>query len=774
MPALRYTAEKCPVQFSSEKLHAPLNYGTAAGDGFLGQDLPVVRFSGTGGLLDDHHHCSRIYVRFLFLEILRACECGTRPYLIYNFNALKGDPFLLSNELTKFSAFFSLLLVTVFFYYSGCKENSVDAKGQILSLSTDSIYFSSPQDSIVIYLKGSIPKSSKWKSVRNNEWLIVSPSEGSCDDQAVPLILKIDSNYYDSGPMLSFLTIRYDDVNLCSARVILQNPFTKNEFTVNDTLINFTPARPARSVIISNVSNSSISWSAKTLNPWFFFVRASGSLQSKQSDELNIQVNFIKFPAYGKYSDTLLISALHQVVKIPISIEWNQYPKLRLSKSPDTLGVFNKGTNFIITNVGNVEIPWKINQSYSFIETVPQSGVLKIYDSVKVNVSIKRDSVITGLYSPRLLVDDGFGGLDSFRFNFYQYKEAKWIMGTHAIIDAKYDRVNDYIIALVREPIGQGVEVYDPIRRRVVIGASPSSSVNNSVKGRWLQNANCYSFGSMGDKSFIVVGHDGLLRIIYFSKDYNSYLYESVIPVPIDVFDVAVSDSGWVFAFPGSSRNTHVQSVDLASNIVMEDTTNTYLQDGTVRHYASVVNSYQGIYASTTQPDGNYIERYTMKGGKATWAYRSTIDNDNYVFGGPFWISEKQLKAFTITGRVFSLSRYPLLDLIYYGRMNGIERIKSLDVSIPQQRIALIQNRSKEKIELFNTELASVGSILVPSFVESVNDSYLKYHPASAQFVFTRSTGDSIYVMQNYLSDPESWGISVFDLAHPPLSKKHQ
>jgi len=291
----------------------------------------------------------------------------------------------------------------------------------------------------------------------------------------------------------------------------------------------------------------------------------------------------------------------------------------------------------------------------------------------------------------------------------------------HGVARAEYSRALDRVVMTDGSP--SALYVYDP-------ASGTEASVQLPLPPQCL--------GLSPDGRFAVVGHNAWISYVDLA---GATLVKS-IPVSADVGDCVLGGNGWAYLFPRVDQWVALHNVEIATGV--ETLTGSWSLYAGAR--ARLHPDGTRIYTVTSQLSPANLERWSITGGVATYAWASPYWGDHPI-GPNLWISADGARAFTAAGTVFRLSSTQAQDMVYGGALSSMTSVVHLDASATE--IAAIP-AGGGTVELFDpTYLGRSSRIALPTWTVGGTA-----YPTRGRFVFYGADGAKRHVVVE--ADPAS------------------
>ncbi len=294
--------------------------------------------------------------------------------------------------------------------------------------------------------------------------------------------------------------------------------------------------------------------------------------------------------------------------------------------------------------------------------------------------------------------------------------------------------------------------VLDPQRRRVLfVGANPNRFYSTDLQGGDVKSVDLprapATLDLSPDRSFSVVGHDGMISIISVTNPLP--LLVSSRAVPLDVLDVVATNSH-VYLFPRGSRHDKVYwtEVDAGSPVVYASTFFVYA--GAV---ATLHPSGTRLYGADNGISPSDIRRFDLDGKGAIRTQTDSRYHGDYPFCGNIWISADGARAYSPCGTVVSLSENVANDMVYSGSLRGGFFRSVIDPGggsriVTLSRPGLGRSEGATTLAVYDrTSLQLVGEAHLPTvangFKEPIQNYSLLYEAPTALVLSSSDAGTS-------------------------------
>lgn len=621
------------------------------------------------------------------------------------------------------------LFIALVLFISGCGDetnNITQIKSQLI-ISPEELLINDNETG-KIFLSVQPDNEFEWNITEKPDWLEIEPSSGKVSGEIVELVVTPNKIGLNEGNHIGRIEILTNGAGKAQMMVGLRVEAYPN-IEVTPTAIDFSTDKEQEVINIKNTGSGYLHWNIEFDIPWLnIYSNANSTLQPGQSIQLISNVKRVGLPV-GEYNGQALLLNNSENDSVKIDFKMEVVPFTKMSISVDTLnfGYFKEENRFYIFNQGNTPLSWQSDKnSDNELSVSPDNGVLTPGDSTEITVTINRDNITNYEKTINIIADGDSTATIPLIIN--HYDEEKWLI-TGRVIDAEYDRNNDYLFVVTESP--NELRRYDMSNSSVETAAlpMPPSSISVGLDGTHL-----------------VVGHNG--RFSYFNS--SSMQLIKNYAVTTDVLDIVLAPNNWVYAFPVRDQWERIRCVDLATGV---ETSN---EGGLIRAgtKGKLHPSGKFIYGADNGLSPSDFEKYDIQEGTAKMMYDSPYHGD-YPFSGDIWISEDGRRLFARSRYVFNSTENKSSDMTYSGELVGEGSVKTLDHSEDAGKIyAIFSERinwdyvPSNQIRVYGDEfLVFEDTIELPGFIIPDGTDGGKFFRSQGHFGFFNSQGTEFYVL---------------------------
>jgi hypothetical protein len=359
-----------------------------------------------------------------------------------------------------------------------------------------------------------------------------------------------------------------------------------------------------------------------------------------------------------------------------------------------------------------------LSYNWSIIEMPDGSNSASLTDSTLAVAHFTAD--IPGTYTISLLVNDGIDSSapSTVLVNAYDLQALDF-----QVIDAEYSQRHDSIVMVSDTPPALHIHNVQTNTTQTLPLPFTPTSVSVSPYG-WRA----------------AVGHDGNITIV----DLVTPALLDDLTVNTDVFDVVMSEYGYVYAFPENEEPAYIHAIEIATGIETLHTGQS-INAGTK---AKLSHNDRVIYGANNLD----IEKYSIEDGTPVYLYDSPY-TDEFAICGDLWLAEYGKTIFTKCGHVFRASIIKDLDMTYRGTLETANSmLLHADHSAEADRVAVLLEADASTIEnpladtqvhIFDSSYLTPHNIIQIPQQESNGLSY----PLHGRYVFYTESGQHVVLI---------------------------
>ncbi|MBI9066995.1 MAG: carboxypeptidase regulatory-like domain-containing protein [Salinivirgaceae bacterium] len=266
-----------------------------------------------------------------------------------------------------------------------------------------------------IYLKNNffVAQNFRFALEKTWNWFTIENSQGALNaGDSMAIILKTDAQIapmgfyentlYDTlGNNLKFpiQVFIYGESKLKACPIFINTKYPNHDIFYD-------------TIVLSNNGGETINFEAyfETNESWIGVQPTSGSLLKNEIMELIISSN-TNNQAIGQYNHQLFIETENEKIEIPVFIEIDSLPKLKILTSNVNLdlaiGQLN-GSSVAIKNVGGGLLNYEVSANDNWIQFAENSGQIKSQLSKNIAFIIDSKGLLAGNYSSKIFINEEF------------------------------------------------------------------------------------------------------------------------------------------------------------------------------------------------------------------------------------------------------------------------------------------------------------------------------------------------------------------------------
>lgn len=413
---------------------------------------------------------------------------------------------------------------------------------------------------------------------------------------------------------------------------------------------------------------------------------------------------------------------------------------------PDTdiyIDFLENEKTFYVYNIYHKSVSWEVSHKYDFLSVYPQSGILELKDSVKITISIDRGLIedIPGSidlhpagkrFSSSLILKSSVPkSSEVVGFNIKYYNYDYWKMQGE-VLDAKYDRINDLLILIQKDP--HIVKIINPEEREfqtVELFMTPTS-LSVSLDGQ-----------------FAVIGHLGWFSLL----NLHTLEIENIYHVPVEVSSLIIAPNNWVYLYTGD----WVYGFDLENEVIADG----FLSTIPIKGEGAALHPTGSHIYLPGWPD--MLVRHSIEQGPVE--YDGISDYAEYYDCTYLWISDDGLRLFTNHNHVINTNQ----DLSYVSTLEGRSTtISALDHHSGAGKIALTRCSSGSVVNcgdliIYNDQSLKIEQELaIPMYLPTTLEQVI-LKKMGGRYGFFNSDGSRFYLLASRDS-PNVWIMISYDI----------
>lgn len=646
------------------------------------------------------------------------------------------------------------LALTMMMTLVGCSSSGSDAPveqppaptpGATLASSPSTLAFSDTQSVRTLFLT-TTPSGGRltWQVTAKPDWLVLEPASGTVSGVSEVTVRAIGLATLEPGTLSGRIELVSSGgaAAVTVSAVVSPNPIA----TVTPAVIALGGTTDTTSFVITNTGRGQLTWSLTSANSWLTASPASGFLATGQRAVVRATVDRSTL-AVGTLASALTLRSNARAgdQTIPVSVVVPPTPRIVVSTGRLAFPSGVTSRAFVIRNTGRGALNWSVPATDPWLALSSRSGSVAAGDSALVTATVTRASVPNGATGSFTITSDAVNGAAEVAVEVTT--GAPLATGVrvldHRVVDAEFAASAGLLVTVSANP--NRLHVLD-----TETGASwfvPLSLPPNAVAVR-------------ADGAFAAVGHDALVT-------YVNLVTRAVVrtyPITTNVIDIVLPANGWVYPFPRTDQWVSLRGVDLATGVET-------VAGGTIRAGTQVRLHPSGdyIYGANNGLSPSDFEKYDIRKGAPVMLYDSPYHGD-YAFSGDLWISEDGSRLFARSGNVFRSSPVRAEDMLYAGRLAGVNAVRWAADSRARQRIYVLGS-SANPFDLYRTAEVRVYESAFTALVGTVPLPRLSGADVDGYYLFPSADGRRLFVLVKAVASAglaQDWGLAVLDTGVMP------
>ncbi len=588
----------------------------------------------------------------------------------------------------------------------------------------------------------------EWSVNSKPGWMEISQSSGTINQDTIELLLTPDYTGLRSGRHFGEIEITAKEAGSTKLKLVLDVD-SRPLADVKPREIIFSEGDSLKVITVLNIGTGFLNWEFQSLPPFMHMEPQSGRSYKENDVEVWVSVERAGLDP-GTLVDQIMLKSNSKEgdIKIDVTLEVPELPVMTITESSINYGYFENEKSFFIRNDGNVDFNWSWDDnSNSYITVSPATGSLAKGDSIEITMAIDRTDLYSDTYNLEVFFNNNKEQTTRLPIQIKHYIEDKWII-EGSVIDAEYDKNNDVIVVVSKNP--NELRVFDPSKHSVKSVALNQTPTSLSVGLNGLHAA---------------VGHNESFSYINLSTMQIEYIYE----VSANVTDIILAPNNWVYVIPERPSSIRIRCINLLNGLETQ-----HIGMASPRLKIQLHPSGDYIYGATQNVGISDFLKYDIRNGTAEFLYRSPY-NGTYAFDGDIWISENGNRLFAKSRNVFNSSSNRDNDITYVGRFEGNNTIKTMDHSSAANSIYAVFHTGSPSSETPANEIRKYdsrfltfqGTIELPAFLIPDGSGDGNFYNSEGHFGFFNSDGTKFHVIlksgENSVMQNE-WAIVTVDV----------
>lgn len=613
--------------------------------------------------------------------------------------------------------------------FTSCNKNDIIVQ---LKVSPDSLVIVDSDTLRELYLSTQPKGKMNFKITQKPEWLAVSPMNGTINGNIFSVKLIPVKDSLARGVYAGKISVEGDNGNIYNIPVIMsvnEHPKLKT----NMLQISFAENVTETDFSIENSGTGILSWSIANTTSWLSISQSSGYLFSGQKSSLKLTCRRDNLDQ-NTYNSTLIINsnADIKILSVPVTMVVPKTSSMKLSSTNILFDYFRNNMDVWLKNTGNTKFNWSASNA-NYYTLTPGSGSLAKGDSIKINITLNRESLQTGILYSNIVITNSDNVNQTINAVINVFTNTKWMLD-RKILDAEFCRNTNKIVIVSANP--NRLSIIDPELK--TIQDIPLNGIPN-----------CVSINKNGDHA--VVGHNGLISIV----NLNTLTVEKEYFTSCNVLDILLTTSNWIYVFPYDQGT--VRSINPTTGIE-NITPSIFNRAGASSRLAP---SEKAIYSTNSGVYPGDVYKYSIENGVAEYLYDSSYHgNDNMI--GNLWLSEEGDKIFTKTNTILTVDSNKANDMNLFNLLTwnpGNVNTETLFHSKAANKIFLITESFENQNDTYGcnvlvynyTNLGLMKQYPLEKYLIPVGEAGGTICNAEGIFVFANNTGTKLYVIvQSY------------------------
>jgi hypothetical protein len=566
-----------------------------------------------------------------------------------------------------------------------------------------------------------------WQVSRKPSWLTVNPTEGVVSGVLQVAVTATVPAEQEPGSMFGLLEI-VSSGGVASVPVQV-TVAAAPKLTISVTSLTIPAAVDTQVITLRNTGRGALSWSAAASATWLATIPEQGFVPTGDSTRLQVVPNRGPLPAGNSTATvTFTSTGTPPTTALPVTVSVAPAPKALLRVSRVVFTGSSTRSVYLI-NAGKGTLDWNVSAKESWLTTSPSAGAIPPADSIRIDVTANASTAPAVPTSGSITIASNSVDASSVQLGIDLVGAAQ-PLGVrnldHRVVDAEFSVASGLLLTVSESPAR--LNVFD-----VETGASWFVDLPKA--------ACCVSVRS--DGRYAVVAHDALLSYI----DLTTKQLVKSITTTTDAIDVVLATNGYAYVFPLTDQWVEIHGVNLATGTESNGTT---IFAGTRAKLHPAGDFIYGVWFLSPAD----IQKYDIRAGRPSGAGDSPYHGD-YPIGYNLWMSQDGAKIFTEAGRVFRTSTVASQDMLYAGRLAGIEGARSISDSPTRARVYALGTATQidhtgvppdvrtAELRLYDSAtLGDRGQVALPRM--TVNG---QQADADGYYIFADGHGSRVYVL---------------------------
>ena len=244
-----------------------------------------------------------------------------------------------------------------------------------------------------------------WTVAAEDSWVTTDPKSGTTLDETDSITLSVARTDLLAGDYQSTIGIESDggEGSILVEMSVSPNPV----LSLSDEEVLLEGDREEGTLAITNLGNSTLTWSVSQGMEWIQIVPHEGATEPGQSTEVSIQVGKERLEP-GTYEPALSLTSNGGNATIVLRIEVNR-AVLAISSEAIRFVSNTVSADLIFSNIGNIPLDWSALVGSDWLGVTPENGAIEGEGSQNVAVHINRTGLLPGKYAGAIAVESSGG-----------------------------------------------------------------------------------------------------------------------------------------------------------------------------------------------------------------------------------------------------------------------------------------------------------------------------------------------------------------------------
>ena len=276
-----------------------------------------------------------------------------------------------------------------------------------LNVSLSELNYGTDETSLTFTITNNGKGELKWEVKEDIEWLEVNPASGTTTTETSSVTVKISRDKMEPGNYDRTISVTTNGGNKeINVKVIIEGPILE----VSPLNLDFGSEDTKKTLLLKNIGDRNLDYSITSEASWVSSINPSSGNITDETDPVEISVNRNGLN-YGNYSAVLHIISTGSSIDIDVQmvVPDPNKPQLTISNSILNFGTDQSSMSFTISNSGNGNLEWSLEDNQTWINVNSNSGTLTSDGTKDIIVTVNREGLVPNNYFGKIDITSNGG-----------------------------------------------------------------------------------------------------------------------------------------------------------------------------------------------------------------------------------------------------------------------------------------------------------------------------------------------------------------------------